>query len=62
MSDKEEARRLQIKQQAIVKRVQYDVQQRRLNQRNNMIHEIYSQYSHALQVSSFRPTSIDHFC
>ncbi len=52
-SDKEEARRLQIKQDAIRKRVEYDVQQRRLNQRNNMIHDMYSQYAHALQVGFY---------
>lgn len=52
-SDKEEARRLAIKQEAIVKRVQYDVHQRRLNHRNQLIYDLYSQYSHTLQVYIF---------
>jgi hypothetical protein len=49
-SDKEEARRLAIKKQAVQERVEYDVQQRRFNQRNQLIFEIYSQYAHVLQV------------
>jgi hypothetical protein len=51
-SDKEEARRLAIKKEAVRNRVEYDVQQRRFNQRNSMIFAIYSQYTHVLQVCS----------
>jgi hypothetical protein len=49
-SDREEARRLAIKKEAVRARVEYDVQQRRFNQRNHLIFEIYSQYTHVLQV------------
>ena len=49
-SDKEEARRLASKKLAVRERVEYDVQQRRFNQRNQLIFEIYSQYAHVLQV------------
>ena len=52
-SDKEEARRLAIKHEAIEKRIQYDVHQRRLLHRNRLISDLYSQYSHILQVYHF---------
>lgn len=51
-SDKEEARRLAIKKEAVRKRVEYDVQQRRYNQRNQLIFDMYTQYAHVLQVSA----------
>ena len=51
-SAKEEARRLKLKKEKTQARVLYDVQQRRLNQRNALFHEIFQAYTLAAQVGS----------
>jgi hypothetical protein len=49
-SDKEEARRLQIRKNKTKERVLYDVQQRRLNMRNELFSDIFNAYSNGVQV------------